>query len=82
MSAQALCADLDPHTRAREIAALRAELDSLYADIQSVAAEGRGFINGVPPNYRESASNLMHYLALRCLCASIAHMTMRTYGLG
>lgn len=66
MSAQALCADLDPHTRAREIAVLRAELDSLHADIQRVAAEGRAVINGVPPNNQESASNLMHYLALRC----------------
>jgi pyruvate kinase len=49
----------------REIVALRTELESLYADIQSVAAEGRDFINGVPPNHRDSASNLIHYLALR-----------------
>jgi pyruvate kinase len=57
--------DSDSHTRGREIAALCAELDSLYADIQNVAAESRSFIDGVPPDYRESARNLIHYLALR-----------------
>ena len=65
MPALSLRADSDPHARMREIAALRTELDSLYADIQSVAADGRNFINGVPPNHRDSASNLIHYLALR-----------------
>jgi hypothetical protein len=58
MPALSLRADSDPHARMREIAALRTELDSLYADIQSVAAEGRDFINDVPPNHRDSASNL------------------------
>ena len=58
-------ADSDSRTRGREIAALCAELDSLYADIQNVAAESRSFIDGVPPDYRESARNLIHYLALR-----------------
>jgi pyruvate kinase len=66
MPALPLRVDSDSHARMREIAALRTELDSLYADIQSVAAEGREFINGVPPNHRDSASNLIHYLALRC----------------
>jgi pyruvate kinase len=65
MSALSLRADSDSHARMREIAALRTELDSLYADIQSVAAEGRNFINGVSPIHRDSASNLIHYLGLR-----------------
>jgi pyruvate kinase len=65
MPALSLRADSNSHARMREIAALRTELDSLYADIQSVAAEGRDFINGVPPNHRDSACNLIHYLALR-----------------
>ena len=57
--------DSESHERRREIAALCSELDSLYADIQSVAAESGSFIDGVPPDYRESAANLIHYLALR-----------------
>ena len=58
-------ADTESRERRPELAALSAELDSLYADIQSVAAESRGFIDGVPPDYRDSARNLIHYLALR-----------------
>jgi len=71
MPALPVRAECDPHAdtesreRRGEIAALCAELDSLYADIQSVAAESRSFIDGVPPDYRESARNLIHYLALR-----------------
>jgi pyruvate kinase len=57
--------DSGSRERGREIAALCSELDSLHADIQSVAAESRSFIDGVPPDYRESAGNLIHYLALR-----------------
>ena len=57
-------ADSASRKRTREIAALCAELDSLHADIQRVAAESSSLIDGVPPNYRESARNLIHYLAL------------------
>ncbi len=49
----------------QEIAGLCAELDSLYTDIQQAADANRGVIRGVPPHYQESASNLIHYLALR-----------------
>ncbi len=71
MPALPVLADCDSHAdseargRRREIAALCAELDSLYEDIRSVAAESRSYIDGVPPDYRESARNLIHYLALR-----------------
>jgi hypothetical protein len=52
--------DSGSRERGREIAALCSELDCLYADIQSVAAESRSFIDGVPPDYRESARNPIH----------------------
>jgi pyruvate kinase len=58
-------ADSASRKRTREITALCAELDSLHADIQRVEAESSTLIDGVPPNYRESARNLIHYLALR-----------------
>jgi pyruvate kinase len=71
MPALPVRADSDSHAdsatrkRTREIAALCADLDSLHSDIQRVAAESSSFIDGVPANYRESARNLIHYLALR-----------------
>ncbi len=71
MPALPVSADRDPRSdsasrkRKREIAALCTELDSLYGDIQSVAAASRGLTEGVPPHYRDSARNLIHYLALR-----------------
>ncbi len=71
MPALPVIADGDPRPdsasrkRKRDIAALCTELDSLYGDIQRVAAASRSSIDGVPPDYRDSARNLIHYLALR-----------------
>jgi pyruvate kinase len=65
MTALPLRAEHDSHGREHEITELCAELDSLYTDIQQVAETNRSFIRAVPPHYQESASNLIHYLALR-----------------
>lgn len=50
---------------AGEIAALLAELDALYTDIQRVTARSRSLIKSVSADHQESASNFIHYLALR-----------------
>jgi len=50
--------------RTQELLSLSAELDSLSADIRSVAS-GRDFLDAVPAEHRASAANLIHYLALR-----------------
>jgi pyruvate kinase len=55
----------EAHGRSQEILALSAELDSLSADIRSVAAEGRHLLDAVPAEHQASATNLIHYLALR-----------------
>ena len=65
MSSLPVPAYSDPGSRTQEIRALCAELDSLCADIRNVAAEGRHFLDAVPPAFQASASNLIHYLALR-----------------
>jgi pyruvate kinase len=51
--------------RIQEIRALSAELDSLSAEIRNVAANGRDLLNAVPAEHQASATNLIHYLALR-----------------
>ena len=65
MTALPLRAEQDSHGRVHEIAELCAELDSLHGDIERVGDANRSFIRAVPPHYQESASNLIHYLALR-----------------
>ena len=52
-------------TRAQRIHALRVELESLSADVRNVAAKSRGVLDAVPSDLRTSATNLLHYLALR-----------------
>jgi pyruvate kinase len=52
-------------TRARKIHALRTELESLSADVRDVAAGSREVLDAVPSDLRASATNLLHYLALR-----------------
>ncbi len=65
MTALPLRAEQDSHERGQEIAELCGELGSLHADIERVGDANRSFIRAVPPHYQESASNLIHYLALR-----------------
>ena len=65
MSSLSVRAHSDPCARTQEIRTLCTELDSLCADIRNVAAEGRNFLEAVPPEFQASASNLIHYLALR-----------------
>jgi pyruvate kinase len=65
MSSLSVRAHSDPGARTQEIRTLCTELDSLCADIRNVAAEGRNFLEAVPPEFQASASNLIHYLALR-----------------
>jgi pyruvate kinase len=52
-------------TRAKEIHALRMELDSLCAGIRDVTASSRAVLDAIPRDLRASAINLLHYLALR-----------------
>ncbi len=54
-----------PGARAQRIHALRVELESLSADVRDVAANSRGVLDAVPSDLRASATNLLHYLALR-----------------
>jgi pyruvate kinase len=49
----------------QEIRALSAELDRLDADIRKAAAESRKLLTAVPAALQGSATNLIHYLALR-----------------
>src|SRR5262245_54456025 len=59
-------ADQGPATNeSREAAELAAELESLRADALRLEEEARGEIDGVHESYRESARNLLHYVALR-----------------
>jgi pyruvate kinase len=48
-----------------KIRALLAELTSLSEDIRKVAADGQEVLEAVEPDRRASATNLIHYLALR-----------------
>jgi pyruvate kinase len=49
----------------QEIRALSAELDGLDADIRKAAAESSSVLAAVPAALQASATNLIHYLALR-----------------
>jgi len=55
----------DRGARAEDIHSLRAELDSIRADMVKLAAESEELLHAVPPEREASASNLISYLALR-----------------
>ncbi len=50
---------------AEEIAAIQKEVLTLREEIVTKTAEARSMLDQIHPNYRASASNLLHYLALR-----------------
>jgi pyruvate kinase len=57
--------DSNSATHAQELRAVRAILDSLSADIRKVASERRELLESIGPAAEASATNLLHYLALR-----------------
>jgi len=65
MSSVPLRARSCPGARTQEIRALCTELERLGADIRNVAAESHSVLDAVTPDLQASASNLIHYLALR-----------------
>jgi len=65
MSSLLARAPSDAGALTQEIRTLSAELDSLSADIRNVAADGRDLLDAVPAEHQASATNLIHYLALR-----------------
>jgi len=51
--------------RSGDIDEVLAELSAIRADMVAEAASHKALFDAVHPNYRESAGNLLHYLALR-----------------
>jgi pyruvate kinase len=49
----------------REIGALLGELDALARDMNQAETQNRSLLEGIKPQSRASACNLLHYLALR-----------------
>lgn len=48
------------------LAILRTDLERIYKDLQSTEDQWKSIIAKVHPQQRESATNLLHYLTLRC----------------
>lgn len=53
------------HPRQKELQALLTELTAIRATMVEEAAASQSLLDDVHPNYRASARNLLHYLALR-----------------
>ena len=53
------------HPRQKELQALLTELTAIRATMVEEAAASQSLLDDVHPNYRDSARNLLHYLALR-----------------
>ncbi len=82
MSSLPACAHSNAAVRTQEIAALSAELDSLSADIRNVAAaEGHDLLDAVPAEHQASATNLIHYLALRRHDLRVLQPRLSAFGL-